>query len=59
MTIEQMAGRWKINRKKADGKPYLKYHDRARQAADMHGVVTYRWIPREANYEADSASRAF
>ncbi len=48
LVVEQMSGRWKI--KHPDMKPLART---ASEAADGFSGVTYEWVPRERNQDAD------
>ena len=48
LVVEQMSGRWKI--KHPDMKPLART---ASEAADRFSEVTYEWVPRERNQDAD------
>ena len=48
LVVEQMSGRWKV--KHPDIAPL---HQQARSLADRFDRVTYHWIPREKNSDAD------
>lgn len=55
LVVEQMAGRWKI--KHADMRRLaLQARDLARQVEWHGGQVSYEWVPREANKDADALS---
>lgn len=55
LVVEQMSGRWKI---KHDDMKRLAAEARAltKELAEAGGAVTYEWIPREKNKDADKLS---
>jgi ribonuclease HI len=54
MIVNQISGKWKVKRKK--NPIYLPKYDEARALADQLPLVTYEWIPRDLNTEADALS---
>ncbi len=55
MVIQQISGNWKVRDNKE--KPYKKYAREALELAKQFKRVTYKWIPREQNEEADLLSK--
>lgn len=53
LTVNQMTGAWRVK-----GGLYLPYHRRARELAGRFSNITFVWIPREENSEADLLSKA-
>jgi ribonuclease HI len=60
MLVNQMAGRWKVSKKaynsEAEGTYVDKYLE-AREVARKFSKLTFVWVPREENSEADELSR--
>ena len=60
MLVNQMAGAWKVSKKAlnngAEGTYVDKYLE-AKEAARRFPRLTFEWIPRELNAEADELSR--
>ncbi|MEM0117687.1 MAG: ribonuclease HI [Conexivisphaerales archaeon] len=52
LLVNQMKGEWKVK-----GGLYVETYKRARTLADKFEDITFRWIPREQNQEADKLSR--
>jgi ribonuclease HI len=60
MLANQMAGEWKVSKKaynnRAEGSYVEKYLE-AREVARKFSKLTFVWVPREENSEADELSR--
>jgi len=54
MVINQMSGVWKIREKE---KPYKKYALQCKGLLKFFTHISFSWIPREQNDEADSLSK--
>lgn len=52
LSVRQMTGEWRVK-----GGLYLPYYRRARELAGQFSNVTFLWIPREENAEADALSK--
>lgn len=52
LVVQQMAGNWK-----AKGGKYYPFYIEARYLRDQFTNITFTWIPREKNVEADALSR--
>ena len=52
MLVNQMKGEWKVH-----GGAYLQYHDKARLLASNFPRISYKWVPRDSNAEADALTR--
>lgn len=60
MMVNQMAGNWKVSKKAfRSGGPgsYVGKYLEAREIASRFSKLTFKWIPREENSEADQLSR--
>ncbi len=60
MLINQMAGRWKVSKKAYRNKAEGKYVDRfldAKELARKFRKMSFEWVPRELNSQADELSR--
>lgn len=57
MVINQMSGAWTVRDKHE--KPYKKFAREAKELSKQFKRVTYKWIPREQNEEADRLSKQF
>lgn len=55
LVVEQMAGRWKIKHEDMR-RLALEARDVARRITAAGGSVTFRWVPREQNKDADALS---
>lgn len=53
LSVRQMTGEWRVN-----GGLYLPYYRRARELAGQFSSLTFLWIPREENAEADALSKS-
>ena len=54
LTVEQMSGRWKFK-----GGLYLKSARKACYLGNKFKKISFTWIPREQNQEADELSKQF
>lgn len=52
MTIQQMAGRWR-----AKGGLYIPYYEKCKALVRQFSRISFEWIPREQNTEADELSK--
>jgi ribonuclease HI len=60
MLVNQMAGTWKVGKKAYNSKVEGSYVDKYLEAKELAGRftrLTFEWIPREQNSEADELSR--
>lgn len=60
MLVNQMAGRWKVSKKaykNATEGSYVEKYLEAEELAKRFSNLTFVWIPREENTEADALSR--
>lgn len=53
LSVRQMTGEWRVK-----GGLYLSYYRKARELARQFSDITFLWIPREENAEADALSKA-
>ncbi|NKE72858.1 ribonuclease HI family protein [Candidatus Manganitrophus noduliformans] len=53
LSVRQMTGEWRIK-----GGRYLPYYLKAKELARQFSDITFLWIPREENAEADTLSKA-
>lgn len=53
LSVRQMSGEWNVR-----GGLYLPYWQRARELASQFQNISFAWIPREENSEADALSKA-
>ena len=53
LSVRQMSGEWRVR-----GGLYLPYWQRARELAGQFPDISFVWIPREENSEADALSKA-
>ena len=52
MLVNQMKGRWK-----AHGGAYVTYYEKAKLLASKFSRISYTWIPRDSNADADALTR--
>jgi len=60
MLVNQMAGTWKVSKKAFNSRSEGSYVDKYLEAKDVarkFSRLTFEWIPREQNSEADELSR--
>jgi len=60
MLVNQMAGAWKVSKKafRSDEEgSYVEKYLEAKEAAKRFPRLSFRWVPREQNSEADELSR--
>src|SRR5208283_3236231 len=60
MLVNQMAGAWKVSKKALNSTAQGTYVDKyleAKEVVRRFSRLTYEWIPRELNAEADELSR--
>ncbi|MDG6926162.1 MAG: ribonuclease HI family protein [Nitrososphaerota archaeon] len=60
MVANQMSGNWKVSKKAYKSKSEWSYVDKyleAKEVAGRFSRITFVWIPRELNSEADELSR--
>jgi ribonuclease HI len=60
MLVNQMAGEWKVTKKALNSKAEGTYVDKyleAKEAARKFTRLSFEWVPRELNAEADELSR--
>jgi len=60
MLVNQMAGAWKVSKKALNSTAEGTYVDKYLEAKEMarkFPILTFEWIPRELNSEADELSR--
>lgn len=53
LSVRQMTGEWRVK-----GGLYLPYYLKARELVRQFSDITFLWIPREENTEADALSKA-
>ena len=52
MLVNQMKGEWKVH-----GGAYIPYYEKAKPLSSQFPRISYTWIPRESNEEADALTR--
>jgi len=60
MLVNQMSGEWKVTKKAFRNRDESSYVDKYLEAKELAGKfadLTFKWIPREQNAEADELSR--
>jgi ribonuclease HI len=53
LSVRQMCGEWRVN-----GGLYLPYYRKAQELAGSFPKISFVWVPREQNAEADVLSKA-
>ena len=52
MLVKQMKGEWKVRRG-----AYVPYYEKVKPLASQFPRISYTWIPRDSNVEADALTR--
>ena len=52
MLVNQMKGEWKVH-----GGAYIPYYEKAKPLSSQFPRISYTWIPRDSNADADALTR--